>query len=130
MSFSYDPESLDVELNRLRLEIGDTQSRSYLLHDEEIAQVQSEYSSFYSRASKCCHLIASIYARKMKYKAGNYSEDPQELYKRYIAMASHFSALASLSYPWSGAIYESDKEETELDDSIVSPKFRLGIHDN
>ena len=42
MSFSYDETALDTELNRIRLEIGDTNSDRPLLDDEEIEQVISE----------------------------------------------------------------------------------------
>jgi hypothetical protein len=130
MSFSYDLSDLATELNRLRLEIGYVDSNDYFLDDEEIAIVQSEKTSFYRRAAACCELVCAKVAREVKSKIGHFSEDSNEIYVRYRALADKFYAYASTSYPWSSAISISEKETYEDDTSLVQPKIKLGIHDN
>lgn len=128
-TFTYNPTDLSTELNRLRLELGDTDENDPYLYDEEIVQVQSEKTSFFLRVAKCCELICSKIARDVKVKLGRFSEDSSEVYQRYKDMAVRFNRLASISYPWSGAISVSEKESIEDDTSLVKPKIKLGIHD-
>lgn len=129
MSFSYDPTALSVELNQLRLEIGDTDSNDPLLQDEEIAYIQSQESSFYMRASVCCKIIASHFAREVDFKLGNFSEAAQTAYLRYIDLEKKFTSLASGSYPWAGGVVSSEKDDLVANTSLVPPKFKKGIHD-
>ena len=130
MSFSYDLSDLDTEFNRLRLEIGDTDSDEYFLDDEEIEVIQSEKTSFYRRAAACCELVCAKVAREVKSKIGHFSEDSNEIYVRYKALADRYHAYASMNYPWSSAISVSEKETYEDDTSLVQPKIKLGIHNN
>lgn len=129
MAFSYDLNDLTLELNRLRLEIGDTDSNDYFLDDEEIAVVQAEKSSFYRRAAACCELICAKVARNVKTKIGHFSENADEIYDHYQKLAAKFQSYASVSYPWSSAISISEKESFEDDTALVKPKIKLGIHD-
>lgn len=130
MSFSYDLTDLSTELNRLRLEIGDTDSNDFFLADEEIIIIQDEKSSFYRRAAACCELICSKVAREVNFKVGHYSENSDEIYKRYQALAKKYRSHASVNYPWSSALTVADKEGYEDDTSLVQPKIKLGLHDN
>lgn len=130
MSFSYDLADLATELNRLRLEIGDTNSDDFFLHDEEIEVLQSEKTSFYRRAAACCDLICAKVAREVKMKIGHFSEDANKVYDRYRALSKKFLSFASIDYPWAASISVSEKETYEDDTSLVQPKIKLGIHDN
>ena len=129
MNFSYDPTDLADEFNRLRLEIGDTDSKDPLLDDDEVIKVQAEEDSFYMRASTCCSLIASKLIRRAKYRIGQFSEDARSEYDRYTIMASNFAKLASKSYPWAASISVATKETNETDTSLVKPKFKKGMFD-
>ena len=128
MSFSYDLADLSTELNRLRLEIGDVVEDDYFLDDEEIVQIQSEHTSFFRRAAKCCELVCSKVARDIKFKIGHFSEDPDLIYDRYKALGKKFGTLASISHPWMRSIYVADKEAVEDDTSFVKPVFKKGLH--
>lgn len=130
MGFSYDPTDLATELNALRFEIGDTDSNEPLLDDAEIAYIQAAEASFSMRASVCCEHIAAKFARDVKYKIDGFSEDAQDKYDRYIALAKKFAASASDSYPWAGSIVAADKERIEADTSLVKPRFTLGLDKN
>lgn len=133
MSFTYDPAALSVELNRIRLEIGDVDENDPLLQDEEIAQVQSEESAYYARVAKCCVTICSKLAREVKHKLADFSEESQLIYDRYKEMAYNYARLAAGSYPWMSSLTEADKESMEtLQDTgtLVKPRFKVGMHDN
>ncbi len=129
MSFSYDLADLATELNRLRLEIGDTDSDDYYLDDEEIQIIQSEKTSFYRRAAACCELVCAKVAKEVKYKIGHFSEDANEVFDRYKALGAKFQAYTSVDYPWSSSISVSDKKTYEDDTSLVQPKIKKGQHD-
>ena len=128
-SFTYDPQTLSLELNRLRLELGDTDENEPLLQDEEVAKVQAEKGSFYLRAAECCRLICAKVSRKTKVKISGFSEDANSVYDRYRSMQDRFVQLASASYPWAASIQVSEKSRNELDTGLVQPKFKKGQFD-
>lgn len=130
MSFSYDETRLDVEINKIRLYIGDTDSADPLLQDEEIQVMQADTTGFKATVAACCRLICAQLSRKVDYKLSLLTEKASVLYDRYKAMAERYEAMSSVSYPWSGAIYVSDKEATEDDISLVKPKFKKNLHDH
>jgi len=130
MAFTYDVEALDTELNRIRLEIGDTDSDRPLLDDEEIEQVISEYDSFNQKAGKCLRLICSLFASEPKsIRIEGFSENYADAYDHFKDLAARYERLGG-GGPWAGSIDDAFKEATELDTSLVSPSFKRGMHDN
>jgi len=133
MTFNYDEAALSTELNKIRLYIGDTNEYDVLLQDEEIALVQSDFSTFNKRCAQCCRLICAKVLRRVDGKFGNLAEKSSQMYERYKEKADYYDSKSSASYPWSGSIYVSDKEDTEDDwdeDTLVEPKFKKGMMDN
>jgi len=129
MSFSYDENSLDVTLNRIRLEIGDTDSNRILLKDEEILKVIDEQTIFGQQVAECCKLIAALFARHpQNIKLEGFEETTTQIYDRYIKMAKRWEQKTN--YPWAGSIEASYKETNELDTTLISPRFKLGMHNN
>ena len=129
MTFSYDAAGLTVALNRIRLEIGDTDSDRPLLQDEEIEQILVEQSVFNLRVAACCHLICSIFAGKAeRYRIEGFSETKAQIYNRYKEMAERYAARGG-GAPWMGSIEDSFKDATEEDTSLVKPLFKRGMHD-
>jgi len=130
MAFTYDETQLDVALNRIRLEIGDTDSNRPLLDDEEIEQVISEYDNFNQEVGKCLRLICSLFASEPKsIRIEGFSENYADAFKNFKDLAARYERLGG-GGPWSGSIDDSFKESTELDTSLVSPFFKRGMHDN
>jgi hypothetical protein len=133
MTFTYTEAALNIELNKIRLYIGDTESSDPLLSDEEIALVQSDFSSFTRRCAECCRLVCVKTIRRVDGKFGNLTEKSSQIFDRYKARADYFDSQGSASYPWSGGIYQSDKDENETAQdelTIVASKFRKGQMDN
>ncbi len=130
MTWSYDEASLDQPLNRIRLEIGDTDTDRQFLKDEEITEIISEESAFNLRIAKCCRLICAIFAGKPeRFRIEEFTESLKEIYERYLAMAKKYEGLGG-GVPWMGSIEDAFKDATELDTSLVKPSFKRGMHDN
>jgi len=130
MTFSYNPSELSLELNKIRLHLGDTVSSDYFLEDEEIASIQADYSTSFRRIAACCRLICSKLARKVDYRLSLLSEKNSDVYKRYMEMAQRYEASGSASYLWAGSVKVSLKEGVESDTDLVTPKIKKGIHDH
>lgn len=131
MTFSYDEHLVgDEGLNRIRLEIGDTDSTRQLLRDEEIVQVISEEDTFNLRVSACCRLICAVFAGEPeRYRIGDFTETQEEIYNRYRKMAKVYDAKGG-GAPWAGSISVTFKDTTEADTSLEKPFFSRGMHNN
>lgn len=130
MTFSYDESALSTELNRVRLELGDTDEDDVLLQDEEIVQIQSEQSSFYRRVATCCGLICAKLARSVDYRLSLLSESASRKYERYKELEKKFALYAGTEYPWVGSIKKDLKQDVEDNVDLVKPKFKRGMMDN
>ncbi len=130
MSFSYDVEALSEDLNRIRLEIGDTNSDRPLLDDEEIEEIITEFDSFNQRVGKCLRLICALFASEPKsIRIEGFSENYADAYDHFKDLAARYERLGG-GGPWAGSINDAFKEATELDTSLVSSSFKRGMHDN
>ena len=132
MTFTYDILALDSELNRIRLEIGDTDSNRPLLKDEEIEQIISEYTSFNQKVAKCCRLICSIFSSEpTSVRIEGFAESYKDTYAHFKGLAEHYESLGgSKGVPWAGSCSADFKEATELDTTLVQPFFKRGMHNN
>lgn len=132
MTWTYDEHALDQNLNRIRLEIGDTDTDRPLLKNEEIDLIISEVSNFNLRVAGCCRLICSLFAGKPeRFRIEDFSESQKEIYDRYEKMAARYEARGGGGgAPWTGSIEAAFKEATKLDTSLVKPLFKRGMHDN
>uniref|UniRef100_A0A6M3M8X2 Uncharacterized protein n=1 Tax=viral metagenome TaxID=1070528 RepID=A0A6M3M8X2_9ZZZZ len=130
MTFTYDVSKLTEELNRIRLEIGDTDSNRPLLDDEEIEQIISEIDSFNQQVAKCCRLVCSLFASEpSSVRIEGFSENYKEAHDHFMKMAEHYERLGG-GGPWSGSHDDAFKEATEANTSLVPPFFKRGMHDN
>ena len=131
-TLSYNVNRLDLALNRIRLEIGDTDSDRPLLNDEEIEQIISEYDNFNMRVGKCCRLICSLFAAGPKsIKMEGFTETYGDSYVDFLKKATYYESLGGGGgTPWAGSTDVDFKDATEEDTSLVSPSFTRGMHDN
>jgi hypothetical protein len=129
MTFTYDETALSGELNRIRLELGDTDSDKPILQNEEIEQVISEEGGFHHQVAVCARIICSFFSNgPSKYKIEGYFEDNSKAYDRFKKIACYHEGMGS-SGPWAGSILDSWKDSNRLDTSLVAPKFKKGMHD-
>jgi hypothetical protein len=125
MSFSYTIANLSQNgLDRVRFEIGDTDSTEPLLEDEEIEFCLSQTGSFYRATSMAAHAIATRLSREASFTAGNLKVDLATRAKSYADMAARFKAWAEqeespLESPVAGG----------LPDPACGPTFYRGMMD-
>ena len=130
MAFTYDIEALDEDLNRVRLELGDTDSDRPLLADEEIELMIDTYSELHRRVAECARLLVARFSGEAdRVRIENFEEQKQGLIEKYTALARFHEARAFRG-PFNTAESVSDKLSNELDTSIVQSSFKRGMHDN
>lgn len=97
MAFSYRAASIpNSGRDRIRFELGDTDSENPLLQDEEIdAVITVEGGGFYRAAAMCAFTIARKFAREVSVSAGPLRLDLGARAKAYHEMADVFMAQAA-----------------------------------
>lgn len=93
MTWTYNP--VERDLDKVRLEIGDTDKNEPLLQDEEITFVLSLKGNVLAASAMCCEIIARILSRKadenvgdlsIRYKADEYANRAKELMRKVAAI--------------------------------------------
>lgn len=125
--------AITTDLDKVRLEIADTDSTAQLLQDDEITYFISQEANLWGAAARCCERIARQFLRKADVRIGrggttlNYSTAA----KQYQDMAAALRKRANATNaPWAGGRSVSDKESLAEDESLVQPIFRKGEGDN
>jgi len=130
MAFTYDIEALDETLNRIRLELGDTDSNRPLLADEEIELMIDAYSNLHRQIAECARLLLAKFSGEAdRVVIENFEEHKQDFVTKFAALARYHEAKAFRG-PFNTAENVSEKDTNRLDTSIVQSSFRRGMHDN
>ncbi len=103
MSKTYTPSATPSNKDKIRLLVGDTDSASMVLHDEEILMVLNEQTNVGLAAAACADLIASFYARQVNTKNGSISINASDRVKAYRDLAAHLRQ--SPENPFGGTSY-------------------------
>lgn len=127
MSWEYDPSSLATSAkDRIRLEIGDTDSAAPLLQDEEISwALTKEGSDELRAAARCCEQISRFFLRKADVRLGRSLElRYSTMAKQYAEMACELRKRAIVTVlPYAGGRLESEKDDLAADTGAVQPIF-------
>lgn len=129
MAFTYDPERLDLPLNRVRLLIQDTVEDDPLLQNEEILSFVEEEGNVYRAAAAACDSIALKLGRESdskgetqwlsKEKAEHYTGRARELRQRAKGRAK----------PAAGGLSKSEKRAVADDTDRTQPAFTRELHE-
>jgi hypothetical protein len=121
--------AITTDLDKVRLEIGDTDSTAQLLADDEINYLITQERNLWSASARCCEVISRNFLRKADVRIGRggttltYSVAA----KQYAEMATAFRKRANgMNAPWSGGRSIDDKNTLASDDSLVQPLFTKG----
>lgn len=137
MSFSYSGDPAASDLDEVRYRLGDTDSSSPLLTDEEIQfQIDTwvnDPSKGYTNtwaAAECAETLAAKFAREISYSADGVSVGGQELQDKFCALAatlrSQYDRSQTLGAPDVGGILNGE----EFDTTIKPLSFGKKMHDN
>lgn len=134
MAFTYggDPENSDRD--RVRFEIGDTDSNEQLLTDQEISFCINNNDTIWGACAQACEAIAAQLSKRTDVRAGpggHLNVKLSQKVEQYTSKAAEFRRKAAmLRKPSVGGISISDKDSVEEDSDRVAPKFKKGLHDN
>ena len=128
MSYSGNPSASDLDY--VRFLIGDTDTTSEQLSDDEINALVTMYGSAINAASYAADSLYAKYARKVNKKIGDLSIDYSDLAKHYKDLATTLRRQASirLAAPYAGGISKTTKEANEVDTDLVKPSFTKDMH--
>lgn len=125
--------AITSDLDKVRLEIADTDSTAQLLQDDEILFFISVEANLWGAAARCCEQISRQFARKADVRIGRggttltYSTAA----KQYMEMAAALRKRAiGLNVPWSGGTSVDDKLALASDPSKVQPLFTKGMQNS
>lgn len=132
-TWSYDPTDLATSSkDRIRIEIGDTDSNNWLLSDEEINYALTQERNFWAAAARCAEMAASYLLRKADPKLGRsmqviYSKAAEQYWTR--ARMLRCKAMGTVA-PYVGGMTISDKQTIDEDTSLVAPQFTKTMMQN
>lgn len=134
MTFSYDSSSsgLTLQLNRVRLECGDTDATWQLLQDSEIGYAGSVEGSDLATAARCCEMISALFSRRADMQEGKLSIKLSQRAEAYARKAFLLRALGSATdaVPCIGGESIADKNAANDDTDRVQPAFTRNMLDN
>lgn len=130
-TYSGDPSSSDRD--EVRFLVGDTDSGSPLVTDEEIAYVLTDTSSPLQAAARVAESIAARYSRDADRRVGNLSLQSSQRAKAFLELASRLRRRASMALGasgwYAGGISKDDKETVEANTDRVTPAFTRDLFD-
>jgi len=118
--------AITSDLDKLRLEIADTDVNAQLLQDDELNFILSVESNHWGASARACEIISRSFLRKadVRIGRGGTTLTYTTAAKQYAEMATAFRKRASgMHAPWSGGRSISEKESLAADPDAVQPLF-------
>lgn len=128
MTWSYD-SALPTDRDKVRREIGDTQTSDQQLADEEIDYTLTQRSSVLGAAILCCDLIISNYARQVSQSVGSVSVSYSDRLEHYRGLLGRLRMRGPAITPYCGGISVSEKQSVDDDTDRDAPAFKRDMFD-
>ncbi len=129
MAWTYST-SLATDKDKVRFEIGDTDTTEQLLSDEEITALLASEGSVAAAAAKAAEGLAAKFSRLADRTVGNFSLSMSQRSKMYWDLAKKLGAKAGIwGVPTAGGWKLSDDEALNADEDRKRLTLRSGIHD-
>lgn len=129
MAWTYST-SLATDKDKVRFEIGDTDTTDQLLSDEEIAAVLTAEGSVYAAASDCAEHLAAKFSRLADRTVGNFSLSASQRAKAFWDLAAKLSKKGLIyQTPSAGGWKQSDDDTLNADEDRKKMVLRSGVHD-
>jgi len=134
MSWTYSGDPATSALDQVRFLLGDTDSDSPQLSNEEIDFLLSATGNEpWTAAIRGAYGLASKYSRKITKSMDDLSISYDQLAKHYrdlaVQLRNQAAMSSSLAVPYAGGISVSDKLNDENDTDRTPPSFTRGMHD-
>lgn len=118
MAFTYDPDNLDVPLNKLRFLIQDTDSTNVLLQNSEILDAAEEEKNVYRAAANLCRVLAAKFAQQPNIGDKDIQIKNDSTGKEYRLLANDLDIRADK--------YEDSLTNTTAGNGLNLPKYCTG----
>ena len=129
MAWTYST-SLATDKDKVRFEIGDTDTTDQLLSDEEIAALLTSEGTVAAAAAKAAEGLAAKYSRLADRTVGNFSLSASQRAKAYWELAKKLGAKAGIwGIPTAGGWKQSDDDTLNADEDRKRLVIRAGVHD-
>lgn len=119
--------------DQVRLLIGDTNSATPQLQDEEINFFILIRPSAYGAASAACDALASTYGQLADQSEGDTRISYSQISAAFSRRASEYDGKAAIyggGLPYAGGMLVADKVNNDEDTDLVGPQFTIGMDDN
>lgn len=132
MSFTYDTALLSgSDLMQVRLLVGDTDSATALMQDEEIQLRLDELGSVRAAAAAVARDIAAAFARKVTSTVGRMSRQLSDLAKQYRDLAKQIEQGQGFTpEAFAGGLSKAGKQLLDTDADLVQPDFTKRMDEN
>lgn len=134
MTWSYDPE-ISTTRDAVRLHLGDTDTNTQLLSDEEIDYALMVQAQPLLAAANLASSLAARFAREVDKSVDGDSISSSQRFEHFNKLAEQLreeatrSGVTATGMPFAGGISYTDKEARELDADRVPTAVRIGVHD-
>ena len=133
MTWSYDGDPANSDLDAVRREIGDTNTNDQLLSNEEVNfALDQEGDSITAASARCCEWLMREFAKQADKTIGQLNITLSQKSIRYEAMATKLrkKGIKSALAPYAGGLSETERDIDEADTNLVQPIFTKDIFSN
>ncbi len=133
MTTSYSPLDLATSIkDQIRFNLGDTDSSSFELQDEEITWAYTVRGNTWGATSMCALALAAKYARLTSISADGVSQNLGQRITNFRQISTDYEKKETLYYsrPTLGGVSISDMLATLSNGDRVPDIFRLALTDN
>ena len=133
MAWSYSKDPSANNKDHVRFLIGDTDSTSEQLSDEEVNHTLTETTSnVYQAAILCAESLIAKYSRFADKAIGDLRNSFSQRVEHYKGLRETLRNRSGIraAAPYAGGISVSDKNSVRLDTDRTKPAFARGMHDN
>lgn len=125
MTWTYTNNPLTVELDQIRLLIGDVDGDDPQLTDQELNYYLSTEGSVYRAASAACRGLMALFARKADKSVGDLRLSYSQRQAHYAALATALErrAATTSAVPYLGGSSRSDVDNEKSDTDRTVPSF-------
>jgi hypothetical protein len=116
----------------VRAMVGDTDPAAPLLDDNTYVFILATETNEYARASMAAQSLAGKFAQQFNKRIGDFWRDAKPIFEHYAALAKDYRRQARVrinAQPFAGGVNVADVEASRADDTIVQPRFEIGMID-
>lgn len=129
---TYTNDPAGKNLDRVRLETGDTDCATAYLTDAEIQLYLDEEPSVLRAAARAAGAIAAKVARRVDFSHGSVKKNLSQLSTHYLDLMRSLDRRATVGsvVPVVLGVSVAEKEAADTDEAQVQPDFKKGMMDN